>query len=879
MHGMLPLFAEDADLHNPGHECPELVLRTLDFTPAGPKTRTWNAHLQGFLATVRRMPRLTGLTLALAGFVACGGSAPEPTAIRLVDRFDAATVVGTVSAEVPEPTEWRFDGAGSIPTPEDDTEGAETFGWTAFSDIEGLAVSEGLLVGTTGDLPVLRGLRPDRLDQDDVLHAVEIRMRVSEGAQIGVTFNNAETLNRERVLRGIGDAVEPPLYAALIPGDDIQTYTLENIARSFPIATIRNILVRPTDAAGAEFAIESIRLIPRREHLLSLDSGPGWHGLSEIYRETIISRSPERITIDIDAQTHPWLDLAVGTIEDGPITFVVGLSVGSATDTVWRRTVTTPHRWETARIDLASVANQPVTLSLSLEATRDDMIGFWGNPVVRNGGALPSPVEISESRAALADGGATSPQGVILILADTLRRDHLQTWHYERPTTPVLAELAAEGAMFADNISQATWTKVSVPAILSSLYPTSHGIVGMPDRLPASATTLAEAFLNAGFATFHTSSVQFTGKLTNLHQGVEVLHERASIDGDALGVSNSKTARTYIDRFLEWVAVHHDVPFFAFIHVFDPHTPFEPYAPYDTMWAPPTGKADHEARLKQVQDHFGENARVGVRAHRGPESLPDTVELEQAGVDVDAFLDHEIDWYDGSIRAMDVEIGRLLEGLDQLGLSDKTLVAFISDHGEELLDHGKHFHGNSLYGEMLNVPLILWWPGVVPPGLVVEETTESISLMPTLLELSGLPRPDALQGQSLVPFMASPGSPSTFGWEPRPAFSERVSLPSKAERELDDLDGFSIVTDGWKLIQNLNPPEGFPEYELFDHDNDPLNHENVATEHPDVVERLAGQLAERQRWAEARRLPSDEDALEGLSPAELNRLRSLGYIR
>ena len=196
------------------------------------------------------MPRLPGLALALAGFVACGRSAPEPTAIRLIDRFDTTTVVGTVSAEVPEPTVWWFDGEGSVPTPEDDTEGAER-------------------------------------------------------------------INRERVLRGIGDAVEPPLYAALIPGDDIQTYTLENVARSFPIASIRNILVQPTDTAGAEFAIESIRLIPRGEHLLSLDSGPGWHGLSEIYRETIISRSPEQITIDVDAQTNPWLDLAVGTIEDG----------------------------------------------------------------------------------------------------------------------------------------------------------------------------------------------------------------------------------------------------------------------------------------------------------------------------------------------------------------------------------------------------------------------------------------------------------------------------------------------------------------------------------------------------------------------------------
>lgn len=817
------------------------------------------------------------VVILLIGVGACQQSQPEPSTIRLIDRFGTATVTGTVVDPPIEPTEWRFDGEGTIPAPDEEGHGAGTFGWTGLSDVSGLEVENGMLVGTAGTLAVLHGERPPDLDVNDVLHAIEIRMRVSAGSQIGVTFNAAETLPEEPALRGIRDSVEPPLFAELSPGDDVQTYLLQNSAQSFPIAAIRHILLRPTDETDATFEIESIRLIPRREHLRSLDAGPGWHGLGEIYRETIVSRAPEQVTVAFETGPRPWLDLAVGTVEEGAVTFVV--NVGDETDTVWRRTVTTPHRWESVRIDLSESASRRTTLVLSLESDNDGAIGLWGNPVVRHSGMPPKATEVSDARAALADGGDTRPQGVILILGDTLRRDHLQPWGYGRPTAPVLAGLAAQGTVFADNISQATWTKVSVPSILSSLYPTSHRIVGMPDRLGASATTLAEAFLEAGYATFHTSSVQFSGKLTNLHQGVEVLHERASIDGDTFGRSDSKTARVYVDRFLEWLELHHDVPFFAFIHVFDPHTPFKPRAPYETTWAPPTGPADHAARLNQVKEHFGENARVGVRAHRGPETLPDTTELEQAGVDVEEFLDLEVDWYDGSILGMDVEIGRLLEGLGRHGLSERTMIAFISDHGEELLDHGKHFHGNTLYGEMLNVPLMLWWPGVVPGGLVVDETTESISLMPTLLELSGLRRPDQVQGQSLVPLMASPESPVTFGWERRPAFSERVSLPSKAEREIDDLDGFAIVSEGWKLIRNLDPPDGFPEFELYDHVNDPLNHDDLADDNPEVVERLAALLAERHRWAEARQLPTDEDAMSDLSPEELNRLRSLGYVR
>ena len=105
---------------------------------------------------------------------------------------------------------------------------------------------------------------------------------------------------------------------------------------------------------------------------------------------------------------------------------------------------------------------------------------------------------------------------------------------------------------------------------------------------------------------------------------------------------------------------------------------------------------------------------------------------------------------------MDVEIGRLLEGLQALDLADNTLIAFIGDHGEEFLDHGRTWHGHTLYGELVNVPLLLWWPGGVPAGVTVDETVRSIDLMPTLLALSGLTAPRRIQGQSLLPLMGTP---------------------------------------------------------------------------------------------------------------------------
>ena len=689
-------------------------------------------------------------------------------------------------------------------------------------------------------------------------------MRVSEGAEVGVTFSGAEDLDDEAVedlLERLTDQPRPQLRAELTPGDDFLTYTLREAGATIRISAVRNLLLEPSDVEGAE--IESVRIIPLKEHLASIPSGPGWHGLSEVYRETIVSRSPERIVVDLDLPARPWLDLAYGTIEDGPVTFKVTLSTGGTETSLMNRTVTTAQRWSSTRLDLSPYANQSVTLSLALDAGSPGMLGYWGSPVVRNSGAMPEPGEATEERATLLDGGTKRPRAVILFLADALRSDHLDAYGYERSTAPVLKSLADEGVLFADNISQGSWTKVSVPSMLTSLYPTTHGIIDLADRLPLSVTTMAEAFREAGYATFQTSSVRFSGKLSNLHQGVDVLHERASIG--QLDHSRAKTARTFVDRFLEWLDDHDDVPFFALVHVFDPHSPFEPYPPYDTLWASAEGAAEYERAME-----LWEGAS-------NPDGLPTQEEMDTTDVDQELFIQHELDWYDGSIRGMDVEIGRLMERLEELGLADETLFAFIADHGEEFLEHGRHFHGNSTYGEMMNVPLIMWWPGVIPAGTVVEQTTESLDMMPTLLELAGITPPAAAQGQSLIPLIVDPDGVSDFGAIRRAAFSERIAIPGIQDLG-SDFDSYSIVLDGWKLVQNVGAPESRSEYELYDHVSDPLDLTDVAGENPDVVQRLAAELSTWREWALSLRPPPDTDAIEGLSAEEIARLRSLGYI-
>ena len=504
-------------------------------------------------------------------------------------------------------------------------------------------------------------------------------------------------------------------------------------------------------------------------------------------------------------------------------------------------------------------------MSLSVASEKPGAIGFWGSPVVRARGAMPASAPRSQA--------ALRPQGVILVWADTLRRDHLGAYGYARPTSPNLDRLAAEGTIFRDCVGQASWTKVATPSLMTSLYPTSHGVLDFLDRLPASAHTLAESYREAGYATLSMSSILFTGKFTNLHQGFDEVHEGGSLpDPDS-----SKTAREYVDRLLPWLESHRDVPFFVFLHVADPHDPYKPNPPYDTLFADAARTEEHERQGKEVKKVIAD----ALLRHMGS-PMATREELLAAKVDPAAYVGYDRDLYDGSIRGMDAEIGRLAERLRELGLDRKVLLVFTGDHGEEFLDHGRMFHGQSVYGEMNNMALVLWGPGRVPKG-TVDETVETIDVMPTLLEASGLPLPAEAQGHSFWPRVVGRAAGGDARADDRgagrPAISEKnVTTIAAGAPPPRDTESFAVVLGGFKLIHNTKRSPGRPEYELFDHRSDPGDRKEVSSQHPEIVARLSNELQAWHRKAEAARLKADGVGA-AMSNEELERLRALGYIQ
>ncbi|MEE8348687.1 MAG: hypothetical protein V3R94_03895, partial [Acidobacteriota bacterium] len=355
--------------------------------------------------------------LSVGVLLSCSAGPSAPSTIRLLEEFDSGRVEGGSTEPVagPRPTEWRFD------APEGDQP------WKSGSGTTGLSVRDGFLTARSNtDIPILHVERTSGLENPEILHAVEVRMRVSDGGQLAVMFSDSEELNLNAVL-GQTRSNAPgswPLRSPLVAGDSIQTYTLTTqvtsaMQSSFPSSGIRHVLVRPTDVAGAEIEIESIRLIFRKEYLANIPSGVSWQGFADIFRETLVTRSPERVRFNLNLPDGAWFDLAVGTVEDGPVTFQVGLSRdGAGTDSemvLLERTVTTPHRWESTPIDLEEFSGQRVSLFLSVRADTPRTLGFWGSPVIR-----ARSVTSSTGRAE-----AELPQGVILIVGDTLRRDHL----------------------------------------------------------------------------------------------------------------------------------------------------------------------------------------------------------------------------------------------------------------------------------------------------------------------------------------------------------------------------------------------------------------------------------------------------------------------
>ncbi|UCF32840.1 MAG: sulfatase [Phycisphaerales bacterium] len=348
---------------------------------------------------------------------------------------------------------------------------------------------------------------------------------------------------------------------------------------------------------------------------------------------------------------------------------------------------------------------------------------------------------------ARAKGGARaggSLPNIVLISIDTLRADHLGCYGYERKTSPRIDRLAAEGALFENMISSTSWTLPAHAALFTGLADSVHGCLDMDQRLDESRVTLAERLKAVGYATVGFFSGPAMHSIFGIAQGfdqyadctsfasmtMKTLASGRSLDGGEIrqaAHADITNPRVY-QEVQSWLRQNQHRPFFLFIHMWDVHADYIPPPPYDRMFDP-----DYE----------------------GPVTGKDFATDSSINADMpERDLRHLIALYDGEIAWTDHHVGMILDDLDTLGLRQSTIVTLLSDHGDEHFEHGLKGHRKTLYDEVIRVPLIIRYPGQVPPGRRLAEQARMIDVLPTLLDLAGLPSTNDVMGHSLTPLFS-----------------------------------------------------------------------------------------------------------------------------
>ena len=437
---------------------------------------------------------------------------------------------------------------------------------------------------------------------------------------------------------------------------------------------------------------------------------------------------------------------------------------------------------------------------------------------------------------------------VVLISIDSLRPDHLGCYGYPKPTSPTIDRLAAEGARFDTAVSTTSWTLPAHAAMFTGLYDSAHGLVDNGLELDAGHATLAESFASAGWHTAGFYGGPYLHPTFGLDQGFETWTSCMTTTSDdepeadlrrAVGSGKNRshedvTGPRTLEAVERWAAQLDGRPFFLFLHLWDVHYDYIPPREYVEMFDP-----GYEGTLDAR--NLPRNPAVHVRmAERDKE--------------------HLLALYDGEIRFTDDVLAKILAVLEAKGRLENALVVVTADHGEEFFEHGAKGHQRSLNEEVVRVPLIVRWPGVVPAGAVVETPARLIDLYPTIASLAGVACPP-VQGRDLAPALRGERL------EPEAALLELLVRPIelRAWRE-----------DEFKVIRG-QPPKSAPVKLGYDLEADPREQRPV----PSADERIPVALRALDEELE-RSIALRESRGIGASPFRADasidaRLRTLGY--
>lgn len=307
---------------------------------------------------------------------------------------------------------------------------------------------------------------------------------------------------------------------------------------------------------------------------------------------------------------------------------------------------------------------------------------------------------------------------IVLIVMDTLRADRLSCYGYPLATTPALDRLAARGVLYQHAYATASWTWPATASILTGLSPEAHGVVDDDAcYLNGQLETLAEVLAGRGYTTAAISCNPLIVANKNFDQGFERF--------DA-SIRDFRKSDVVLPAIRRWLRGHAPYRFFLYLHLVDPHAPHEPCADALALVGGTRPSDYPDDAISRYE------TKLWTGAGRGPQG-----ELHADEVIPPA---HQV-WleksYTAAVATSDHYVGLVLDELAALGLEENTVVAFTSDHGEELLDHGMLAHGQSLYEELVRVPLILAGAGIPQRGARIDAIVSNRHLGPTLARLGG----------------------------------------------------------------------------------------------------------------------------------------------
>lgn len=440
-----------------------------------------------------------------------------------------------------------------------------------------------------------------------------------------------------------------------------------------------------------------------------------------------------------------------------------------------------------------------------------------------------------------AQGG--SSEVVALVLVDTLRRDALGCYGNGEAQTPNIDALAAHGARFDHAISASGWTLPSVASMLTGTWPAMHKALGKVSRLTpitADLPVAAEVFEQAGYSTLGFANAAFLSPLLGLDRGFEVFDHEHAYNWDI------RRADATVDAALLAISERPGQKVFLLVHLFDAHLDYDPPDGFITPF---------------VGDR---------RTPEPPVSMRESMDLRQDDGEApptQADIDYLRGMYQGEIAFVDRALGRMVDGLKELGRWDHTTLVITSDHGEEFWDHGGFEHGHTLYDELVRVPLIIRTPDASQTSQhTIDHQVRTIDIMPTLFELAGITSPPSFVGLSLVPDMR--GAPRSF--DP-PAFSQST---------LYGAEKMSWRSAGYCLIVDQATP-GADGVELYDLKADPLELHDISKEQPVLTTQLSRELMAFTRELEARASKISTPELRDMGPSTIKKylesIEGLGY--